>query len=72
MKYKYTSNEDGTKTLKIYLSNGDLIVMNLAVEVEGHSELMTFLENEDNLQKYVMYLASNPDRPFVLSEILSL
>ena len=72
MKYKYTSNEDGTKTLKIYLSNGDLIIMNLAVEVEGHTELMTFLENEDNLQKYVMYLASNPDRPFVLSEILSL
>lgn len=72
MKYKYVSNEDGTKTLKIYLSNGDLIIMNLAVEVEGHTELMTFIENEDNLQKYVMYLASNPDRPFVLSEILSL
>jgi hypothetical protein len=72
MKYKYISNEDGTKTLKIYLSNGDLIIMNLAVEVEGHTELMAFLENEDNLQKYVMYLASNPDRPFILSEILSL
>jgi hypothetical protein len=72
MKYKYITNEDGTKTLKIYLPNGDLIVMNLSIEVEGHTELISFLQDEEKLKNYVMYLASNPDRAFNLEEILSL
>lgn len=71
MKYKYIHNEDGTKSLKIYIGN-DLIVMNLSSEIKGHSELIKFLSDESNLEKYVIYLASNPDRPFNITEILAL
>jgi hypothetical protein len=71
MKYKYQHNEDGTKSLKIYIEN-NLIVMNLSEEVAGHSDLIQYLNDENNLEKYVVYLALNPDRAFNLSEILAL
>lgn len=71
LKYTYTNNNEGGKTLKIYKENG-IIVMNLHESVEGHSELMSFLENESNLDKYANYLNNNPDRAFDLNEIINL
>ena len=70
LNYTYTTKEEG-KSLIINKDN-DIIIMHLHPDVEGHIELIAFLEDENNLKKYVNYLSSNPNTPFNLEEILSL
>lgn len=71
LNYTYIDNQEGGKTLLINKDN-DIVIMNLHEDVEGHKELINFLKNDDKIEKYVLYLSSNPNRPFVLEEILSL
>jgi len=71
LSYSYTENQEGGKILVINQDN-DIIMMNLHDSVEGHTQLLDFLSSEDNLTKYVNYLASNPNREFNINEILNL
>jgi hypothetical protein len=71
LNYTYQDNIEGGKTLTIFKENG-IIIMNLHDSVEGHGEVLTFLESAENLDKYANYLANDPDKAFNLTEILSL
>ncbi len=70
LKYEFKDNLEGGKTLTIIGDN--LIIMNLHSEAENHGALIEFLEDENNLKKYVEYLYSNPNRVFDINEILKL
>lgn len=71
LNYEYRDNNEGGKTLTINRDN-KIIVMILHESVEGHTDLLDMFKNEEKLERYVLYLAENPNREFNLTEIKEL
>lgn len=71
MKYTYIEKMNGTMELSI--THGDRnIGMVLDPSDAVHSEMIAKFEDPSELEKYVEYLASEPDRSLVIEEIMEL
>jgi len=69
--YIYKIIDENKSELYISKENGQVCFF-MDSEIEEHVLLRKFLEKKENLEKYVNYLGNDPNRNFVIEEILNL
>lgn len=69
--YTYTIVENKYRQLVIE-TPGNTVCMNLSPDDENHRLMIALFFDVRKLELYVNYLGDNPNRPFVIDEIMSL
>lgn len=71
MQYTYEDTSDGNKKIEIMLPE-TTVIMILDPNEPDHATMINSFTDQVELEKYVAYLASKPDRPFRINEITNL